>query len=492
MIQHSRFSVVARLAQQLPLLLLCGLLGLTGTIYADSRAMAESNDEGIVSGQLQFWEDPSTTITFAQMLRQEAQFTKAVTTTPNFGFTQSAYWLRIPVTNPQPTPGDFYLNIENSLIDHLTFYVVSEGRLQVAIESGDQIAASQHPYRATTFVLPFHLPARGSATLYIRAQSDSAPLFIPFSILTEPELIVATSHAVVWHSVILGSFGMLFIYNLFVFLLLRSRLYFYYVLYLPIAYMATTSISGFGPAFLYPNNTWLNNEGLVFFSELSLTLMLLFAREFLQTHTMRRLDGWLRFFILWTIVQSCGIFLWPTRLAYEMTTAMLFIFPLLCLLAGSIAWRQGRTEARFYLVGQGASWLGMFLFGLMGLDVLAYHLLLYQGLAISVVIDAFMLSFALADRIRILQKARLQAEDKARKNLEIHQEELEQLVIQRTAEIKTLHGSLPICANCKKIRDDQGAWQQLEIYISQHTDAAFSHGICADCMAELSLNLCQT
>jgi hypothetical protein len=77
------------------------------------------------------------------------------------------------------------------------------------------------------------------------------------------------------------------------------------------------------------------------------------------------------------------------------------------------------------------------------------------------------------------------AEDLARKNLEIRQEELERLVAERTAEIKTLHGILPICANCKKIRDEEGAWQGLETYISQHTDAQFSHGICTDCMKSL-------
>ncbi|WP_243302966.1 hypothetical protein [Geothrix oryzisoli] len=51
--------------------------------------------------------------------------------------------------------------------------------------------------------------------------------------------------------------------------------------------------------------------------------------------------------------------------------------------------------------------------------------------------------------------------------------------------IKTLHGILPICASCKKIRDDQGSWNQLETYISQHTDADFTHGICPDCAKRL-------
>lgn len=52
-------------------------------------------------------------------------------------------------------------------------------------------------------------------------------------------------------------------------------------------------------------------------------------------------------------------------------------------------------------------------------------------------------------------------------------------------EIKTLKGMLPICSNCKKIRDDKGYWSQIEVYISNHSEAEFTHGICPDCISEL-------
>ena len=57
---------------------------------------------------------------------------------------------------------------------------------------------------------------------------------------------------------------------------------------------------------------------------------------------------------------------------------------------------------------------------------------------------------------------------------------IEQLQI-AIKEIRVLKGILPICANCKKIRDDQGYWRQIEQYISDHSDARFSHGICQEC-----------
>ena len=48
-------------------------------------------------------------------------------------------------------------------------------------------------------------------------------------------------------------------------------------------------------------------------------------------------------------------------------------------------------------------------------------------------------------------------------------------------QVKTLHGLLPICSYCKKIRDDQNYWTQVEGYIERHADVSFSHGICPDC-----------
>ncbi|MEW5723094.1 MAG: response regulator [Thermodesulfobacteriota bacterium] len=56
-------------------------------------------------------------------------------------------------------------------------------------------------------------------------------------------------------------------------------------------------------------------------------------------------------------------------------------------------------------------------------------------------------------------------------------------------QIKTLKGLLPICMDCKKIRDDKDYWQEIEEYIRQTTDAEFSHGLCPDCMAKRMASL---
>jgi len=66
------------------------------------------------------------------------------------------------------------------------------------------------------------------------------------------------------------------------------------------------------------------------------------------------------------------------------------------------------------------------------------------------------LQTALADRVKMLEEAIIK--------------------------IKTLQGLLPICSYCKKIRNDQDYWQQIETYVAEHTQAEFTHGICPDCL----------
>jgi len=71
--------------------------------------------------------------------------------------------------------------------------------------------------------------------------------------------------------------------------------------------------------------------------------------------------------------------------------------------------------------------------------------------------------------------------------LKLMEEEKERLNVELTEalnQIKTLSGLIPICAACKKIRDDKGYWNQIESYLEEHSDAVFSHGLCPECFQE--------
>jgi DNA-binding NarL/FixJ family response regulator len=85
------------------------------------------------------------------------------------------------------------------------------------------------------------------------------------------------------------------------------------------------------------------------------------------------------------------------------------------------------------------------------------------------------ITIAMARFADMMELRRLNAE------LQMRNQELQEAL----AKVKTLRGLVPICASCKKIRDDQGYWQQVEVYVRQHSEAEFSHGLCPDCAKKL-------
>jgi DNA-binding response OmpR family regulator len=94
-----------------------------------------------------------------------------------------------------------------------------------------------------------------------------------------------------------------------------------------------------------------------------------------------------------------------------------------------------------------------------------------------------------AGAVDYITKPFQQAEVLARINTHITLQKREKELKQALEEIKTLNGILPICSYCKQIRNDEGYWQQVEEYISEHSKALFSHGVCPNCYKKVIKHL---
>jgi hypothetical protein len=89
----------------------------------------------------------------------------------------------------------------------------------------------------------------------------------------------------------------------------------------------------------------------------------------------------------------------------------------------------------------------------------------------------------------LLANMSLEREIDERKRVEEEREKLIHELQEALDKVKILSGLLPICSSCKKIRDDNGCWNQIEVYIRDHSEADFSHSICPVCVKELYLDL---
>jgi DNA-binding response OmpR family regulator len=86
---------------------------------------------------------------------------------------------------------------------------------------------------------------------------------------------------------------------------------------------------------------------------------------------------------------------------------------------------------------------------------------------------------------RVSSALTLKSEMDRRKNRELELRRSNEELQRALKEVKVLRGLIPICASCKKIRNDGGFWQQLEEYLGEHSEAEFSHGLCQPCIKKL-------
>lgn len=134
------------------------------------------------------------------------------------------------------------------------------------------------------------------------------------------------------------------------------------------------------------------------------------------------------------------------------------------ILKGKYAWTKSQKGFQARIAFQGTD------FGILEVDNVQFpeHRRNYLNLTLSIT-DVCGLAIENARKHQAIKNA----ENKLR----LEKAKLEQAL----AQVKTLSGLLPICSHCKKIRDDQGYWNQIEKYVGEHSNAQFSHGICPEC-----------
>ncbi|MDO9110649.1 MAG: hypothetical protein Q7U40_08340, partial [Desulfatirhabdiaceae bacterium] len=107
-------------------------------------------------------------------------------------------------------------------------------------------------------------------------------------------------------------------------------------------------------------------------------------------------------------------------------------------------------------------------------------------LYLSVGVAALVITVVSALAVYIYRiNARLRQEAAESKRIETEREKLIRELHKALSRVKQLSGLLPICASCKKIREDSGYWTQIETYVKDHSEAEFSHGICPECAEKL-------
>lgn len=362
----------------------------------------------------------------------------------NQGYSDSVWWLTLDLHNASPITLQSYLQIRYPVLDYIDIYQV-EGDWQAIhlLQSfGDKYPFSQRLISYHQFVLPLNLRAGEQRKLLIRIRSSSAIQF-PAS-LVEPayfyqQVDIESLLLGGW----LGSLVVMVFYNLIIYCFVRQKVYLYYVAYVLAMLVFLASLKGLSFQYLWPQATGWNDKVIV----VSLAAVVLFAacftRRFLDvnrevpvTRTLVSLLYWLS-----ATIGVCAIWL-----PYQWTILPVIVVAVMaCILGGVTSFRRllsGFIYAGYYIISWAMIFLGGIVLAMSKFGLLPSNPITENAVLLGSSLEVLMLSFAMGEKLNDERDKREQAEREALHLQKLANDKLEEMVEQRTSELRKANGLL--------------------------------------------------
>ena len=418
---------------------------------ADGRrvlALGPDLDGSMVGRCAALLEDPTGALTIEDVTSGPAatRFVQSTVRIPGYGFSSSAYWVRLTTRNATRELVQWYLELAYPLLDNVTFYeprdVSDTGPSFDRIDTGDRKPFAQRPVRHRNFVFPVAAPSGAERTYYLRVSTTSS-VNLPLHAWSPVSFAEVENET---HLFIGGYFGILLAlvaYVAFLYVSLRDRIYLLYAGSTLAIGLTVACLDGMAFQYLWPNATWWGNAAAPLVVSGVTFIDLLFAREFLEVRRGPRILS--RAYDVLMAMHAANMVLalvGPYRPAMMIAAGL--TFPCLGLLLGNgvMSARRGFRPAYFFLLAWSAFLVFSGVFILKSFGIMPNNFITTWSVHIGSAGEALLLSLALADRIHVMKASKDEEIRQANTKLEEAVDELrgsnvllEERVSERTAEL---------------------------------------------------------
>ena len=355
---------------------------------------------GNLSAHLQLLEDPQGTLTLEQV--QSRAFRDNPDDSANFGFSPSAWWVRLTLSNPRERAQEVLLRQDYPLIDWLEFWAQDgQGNWQVR-RTGDRMPFASREVQHRDFIFVLDLPAHSQRTYYLRYASGG-PVNIALSLYSSQALIERISLEQLAYGCYYGGFLALVLYNLFMFLAVRDRAFLFYLFYVCCYGLYMAVHNGLTYQLLWPGSPQMANGSLLVLLGLSLFGGLKFTRTILATRSQApRLDLVGRLLQGLCLLLLLAIPLFSYAQLIQPFSYVTLLVTLHLLLLGVAAFVSGSRPARYYLLAWSALLMGVAVYMLKTFGWLPHNWMTQNAFQIGSLIEMLLLSLALGARVRDL------------------------------------------------------------------------------------------
>ncbi len=360
----------------------------------------------------------------------EDKFIPNISGVPNYGFTDAAYWVRFKVLNNLDENEDWLLEVAQPQLNSIKLFYVKPNGLQEIKTTGDHYPFDQREINHPFFLIPLELEHQQITTFYVRVQSRYENISLPLRIVPMKTFSEQDSTRQFIIGTFYGLLIMVFFINFFLFISGKNINYLLYVCYIIAIGLLQFSLNGLVLKYLNTDSIfWGNNFNLIAASLVFITV-LIFTKSFLNSRlyipTINKILNIL--LILSMICLVISFFPSLYRIANLLIHFSAIIVNLGVLVAGMATFMKGFKPARFFMIAFFFLIAGVFLYILKNFGVVPSMIITEYGIQIGSSFQVIMLSFALADRIKILQER----EQRSQKEIKL---KLETKVEERTTEV---------------------------------------------------------
>ncbi len=393
--------------------------------------------------QLEFYEDTSNLLEFGDIVQDSFQDNFRIR--PNFDKSNfdinHTYWVKLSIENDPNSSKKWLIEFYDQSIDRLTAFLPERGGNYHEMAFGDALPFDVRSFKHKNFELVIANETEGISNYYFQIRS-SQKADIRIAVRSVNRFVYYALSEYFAYGIFYGMIVIIGLYNLLIYSAIREVKYLFYAFYLASVGIYAMCVDGIAFQYLWPDSPALNQVANGVFSYSIVLWAILFSIKFLNT---KNRSYTIHLILQVILVLKTVLFLGGLLVDQKLFEIKFYdIIPFFFIFAASIhIWSKGYKVARFFVIAYGVLFLGVTIKALVNAAIIPHQTLLYYSLHIAFLLEMLLLTFALADRVRILKDNRDRALKRTIRQIETNAElkekvnrELEQKVSERTRELE--------------------------------------------------------
>ena len=364
---------------------------------------------------LEYYSDISRQLDIETLLKDEdsLNWQRSQAETPNLGFGSAVYWWRVNIQSTQPLYENWLLEVAYSLLDSIDIYIYEEKKQTKHAILGDKHPFNNREISHRNFILPLTLKAATTYKIYIRLDTTSS-VQLPLTLWEHTRFWEQDSTLAILQALFIGGMLLISIYNLALGFFLKERVYIYYVIFVLGMLGLQSSLDGMAYQYIFPFSPMMQDKII------SLSIIIIGIFGTLSTKHFLKLESnsTLGFHKLNYLVAATFLLFIPfALLPYNQIIRLLILWTmglsLIWLTLGFFEWRKGNEAAKLFVLAWIALLLGGAVLAFNKMGAMPANIFTESAWEIGSLIQATLLSMALASRINEEREARISASSDA-------------------------------------------------------------------------------